>query len=647
MTSNFHTPHSYGDALSSAGINSPLSSLDTGLSNLAGISVKTYGAVGNGVTDDTTSLQAAINAGTGQIVYIPAGTYKITDMLTVTGVRTRIIGSGAILSQATNNRTILEISAADCSVEGVRFSNTGTGGGAPVTNARTYGAGVAVRQTRNAIIRNCTFLNCGAAPSSGAAVWLTGAAGCLVIGNYVTGGGMAFNTDAYFGRSGGNTLIGNTADTVGRGYVLDLQGANVATNAGDTFRDNVILSASNKGISIDNAQNGFVVDGNRVYASGDNGISVAHACAGGAITNNFVTGSAAPGIAINGLGSTITRTLISGNSFVDGGSSGIWAKGLKSSTVSGNNCSGNAAGAVHFESFCAQVTFSGNTVRDNAQNGVEIDDGYDFIISGNRIFGNGTSAATTYDGIRITKSTIDPISFLIEGNSFGSSISPTTTQRYAIAQTVAFSTDIRIINNIFYDWLTAPILDTTGNIRRVGNMPLTVSNSSGSQGTTFPTVGVKTNDVFRRTDAGNEGEWRWDGTRWLSVVEYPLQITPRNASAGITVTTTVGNASAETGNIYITKMVCNSFVSGGTALDGSNKWEIDLNKITVANTPTSLSTITISSGTLSNWLIKQNDGINAVVTSATTPAFSVIATKTGTPGTLFMAFGAFYRRILT
>jgi hypothetical protein len=49
------------------------------------ISVKDFGAVGNDVNDDTTSIQAAINyANTiGGDVYFPAGTYRITNGLTI------------------------------------------------------------------------------------------------------------------------------------------------------------------------------------------------------------------------------------------------------------------------------------------------------------------------------------------------------------------------------------------------------------------------------------------------------------------------------------------------------------------------------------------------------------------------------------
>lgn len=46
------------------------------------INVMDYGAVGNGVADDTAAIQAAITAALGtQQVFIPAGTYKVTDTL--------------------------------------------------------------------------------------------------------------------------------------------------------------------------------------------------------------------------------------------------------------------------------------------------------------------------------------------------------------------------------------------------------------------------------------------------------------------------------------------------------------------------------------------------------------------------------------
>jgi hypothetical protein len=49
------------------------------------VSVKDFGAVGNGVVDDTAAIQAAINAlpATGGGVYFPAGTYRVSSVITL------------------------------------------------------------------------------------------------------------------------------------------------------------------------------------------------------------------------------------------------------------------------------------------------------------------------------------------------------------------------------------------------------------------------------------------------------------------------------------------------------------------------------------------------------------------------------------
>ena len=61
------------------------------------VNVIDFGAVGDGVTDDTAAIQAAIDAiGVGQkgSVYFPAGTYIITDTINMNGIQGDFFGAG-------------------------------------------------------------------------------------------------------------------------------------------------------------------------------------------------------------------------------------------------------------------------------------------------------------------------------------------------------------------------------------------------------------------------------------------------------------------------------------------------------------------------------------------------------------------------
>lgn len=53
------------------------------------VNVKSFGAKGDGVTDDTVAIQNALNS--GRYVILPSGTYLITNILYVPS-NTKVIG---------------------------------------------------------------------------------------------------------------------------------------------------------------------------------------------------------------------------------------------------------------------------------------------------------------------------------------------------------------------------------------------------------------------------------------------------------------------------------------------------------------------------------------------------------------------------
>lgn len=107
--------------------------------------VRRYGAVGNGVTDDTTAVQAAITAAAnGGTVLFPVGTYLITSALTVTASADNVgsptwQGGGIHLVGSSARRSVLKASggiklvdltanlSAFCSIEKLTLLGPGSG----------------------------------------------------------------------------------------------------------------------------------------------------------------------------------------------------------------------------------------------------------------------------------------------------------------------------------------------------------------------------------------------------------------------------------------------------------------------------------------------------------------------------------------
>jgi len=75
------------------------------------VSVKDFGATGDGVTDDTTALQAAENSG-ASLIYVPSGTYISTGIILNT-VSQRWYGEGEIKTQDASNATAVTITGND------------------------------------------------------------------------------------------------------------------------------------------------------------------------------------------------------------------------------------------------------------------------------------------------------------------------------------------------------------------------------------------------------------------------------------------------------------------------------------------------------------------------------------------------------
>lgn len=125
-------------------------------------SVKDYGAKGDGITDDKTSIQSAIDSvkNTGGIIYFPKGTYLLKSSVLFYSNQTLWFENGATLLQGANINNLLmsycEASTTeyngthDCLIYGATFD-----GGDFTTNNTLVG----IVHAKNIIFENCTFKN--------------------------------------------------------------------------------------------------------------------------------------------------------------------------------------------------------------------------------------------------------------------------------------------------------------------------------------------------------------------------------------------------------------------------------------------------------------------------------------------------------
>ena len=141
------------------------------------ISVKDFGAVGNGVADDTAEIQAALTAGAGRSVYFPGGTYLISATLTVPA-DTMVTGDGygSVVFQNTREQNVFELNN-NCTVQHLRLKGDGVSSG-----------GVSF-QKNNGIVaiskRNIKVLNCFIHAFEFNGIYISGSNNTEIIGNYL------------------------------------------------------------------------------------------------------------------------------------------------------------------------------------------------------------------------------------------------------------------------------------------------------------------------------------------------------------------------------------------------------------------------------------------------------------------------------
>ena len=213
------------------------------------VSVKDFGATGDGTTDDTLAIQSALNSGVGKYVYLPPGTYKTTSVLSLSS-NTYLYGASvnsviAIqpTASASTANNCFSFDGDDITVDNIKVLGTNEG---ILVSGNYTGFAIAfsiVGRTRPTI-KNCTVekfassIVCTASPSANSN-------SITITGNRIYGGLQL--GDASLGSDAQDIVIaGSTTGTypnlVGRRSIIANNyclgnvdtGINVAGNGGDT-----------------------------------------------------------------------------------------------------------------------------------------------------------------------------------------------------------------------------------------------------------------------------------------------------------------------------------------------------------------------------------------------------------------------------
>jgi pectate lyase-like protein len=368
-----------------------------------------YGATGDGSTDDTAAIQAAIDdcmaRGKG-VVYFPGGTYKVTATLEADSDGVTLAGAGASVSV---------ISLASATANGVNFGNgSAQRDHCGVTNltftssaTRTAGAAIDFDKVGNSIISN---------------VWMDSQFDGIVLRN---GGTNIFVRDGVWNSftTGGVGLdVQGGNDQYVSGIVMDnvaasqpLAGIRVGINAGNLVVRDCDFIHAGTGLLVNPASSATVqwmfVMNCAFDTCSSHGIEIAPS-SGGTVKGVTFTGCwtsscAADGFAVDGAGTTDGVRLVGHRAFTNGLGGASIAAGtnirISDSDFAGNSSpsNGGTSGTNHGINVAAGVTeFSVTGCRlgptggqDNTQAyGLFIESGASdyYVVTGNDAHGNVT-----------------------------------------------------------------------------------------------------------------------------------------------------------------------------------------------------------------------------------------------------------------
>lgn len=340
--------------------------------------VTAYDATGNGSTDDTTAIQAAITAApSGSTLVFPSGVYNISTALTMSTANVRVIGYGAKIVQTGTLQRGFNISGANCSLEGLWIYNN-RGGSDWINGTPTNAIGVSVSGAADVKIINCKIENWGYT-----AIQTGTSPGLQIAGNRIigigSGGGLV---------TGSNTNIGIAADVSGIGG----EGIRVTNNRFSDLAQGFFSGQDWTDIQLVGNEFMNIIGQHAIYI--DDALNVA-------ITGN----------AINTTGRVGINVQVASNATRDGGNISIIGNTIRNTTLDGIALVAGSGGLTFYHK---GVVIADNVIQSAGQNGIQVDQLDNYLIANNVITtatNYGIYANTNSRNGRITGNTISASGF--------------------------------------------------------------------------------------------------------------------------------------------------------------------------------------------------------------------------------------------
>ena len=437
------------------------------LSQIA-VSAKSYGALGNGVANDTAAIQAAINSGAGHVL-IPDGTYLIQAVSTsgvnhqpngglslpsnfklelAPGAILQAIGNSSVTSSVIRITEVDNVIVTGGKIIGEIATHTGSTG--------EWGFGICLMGASNVTIEDISISACwgdgiilipGIADTTKPCTNIKlkgvtsdanrrqGMSVCHADGVYATKCDFT-NTDGTAPQNG----VDIEPEATWYAKNIHLYGCNCSGNTGYGIATNGNLGAVSQcsviacqvsdngvcGIQLYKTTNSIlsnnIVEGHTNFAgiklvivsdttvagnvckSNETGITLVAGAVKNNISGNLCSANSLYGIFLN----AATDNVVNNNVCNDNISMGISLYGALNNTINGNNCNGNLCG-IKLLSASDYNQISNNYAKNNLESGILLATGNHNLIIGNTAMGNSQKTNATYNNIDLYASSYNTI----------------------------------------------------------------------------------------------------------------------------------------------------------------------------------------------------------------------------------------------